>query len=200
MPTGSMATTPGTFRWLREVRNNLQDGLTYLSMKEAPSWWRCSASASARCAAGGRVFDSGGTSTIASLPVNSRTSRWIREIATAMPRTKLTARKMKARAPTRDSIIGGSQRPAGPFPQAGPPVVAACGDPVQGEGRNQAGSSVVVQRRQPFGFGDVVHGVGVEERVERRHGPCHGGQLIARGPAVDLPDILDHQRVAELFA
>ena len=57
-----------------------------------------------------------------------------------------------------------------------------------------------IQRRQPFGGGDVVDGVGVEERIERLGRPGYGGELITGGPAVDPPDILLHQRVAKLIA
>ena len=63
-----------------------------------------------------------------------------------------------------------------------------------------SGYETAVQRRQPLRLGNVVHGVGIEERIERRGRPCHRGQPIARGPAVDLPDVLDHQRVTQLFA
>ena len=82
---------------------------------------------------------------------------------------------------------------------------------ISGQRRCQAGrfpssgsadyeASIPIQRRQPVGLGDVVHGVGVEERIERRCRPCHGGKPESRGPAVDLPDVFDNKRVAKLFA
>src|SRR3954452_14511124 len=57
-----------------------------------------------------------------------------------------------------------------------------------------------IQVRQPLGFGDIIHGVGVEERIERLCRPCHGRELVARGPAVDLADVLLDQRVAKFLA
>ena len=57
-----------------------------------------------------------------------------------------------------------------------------------------------IRRREPFRLGDVVHGVGVEEWIERRGRPGHGGEPESRGPAVDLPDVLDNKCVAKLFA
>jgi len=65
---------------------------------------------------------------------------------------------------------------------------------------SRARGSAAVQRRQPLGFRDVIHRVGVEERIERRGRPGYGGESESRGPAVDLPDVLDDKRVAELFA
>src|ERR1700722_11409138 len=57
-----------------------------------------------------------------------------------------------------------------------------------------------VQLRQSLRLGEVIDGVGVEERIERLGRPCHGGEPVARGPAVDLSDIFHHQRVAQLVA
>src|SRR2546429_4527015 len=58
-------------------------------------------------------------------------------------------------------------------------------------GRRRDLNLTVIQRGQPVGLCNIVHGVGVEERIEWRRRPCHGRQLVARGPAVDLSDILD---------
>ena len=63
----------------------------------------------------------------------------------------------------------------------------------------RSGYLASVQRRQPFRFRDVIHGVGIEERIERLHRPCHRGEAVARGPAIDFPDVLDHKGVTELF-
>src|SRR5438045_8692976 len=57
-----------------------------------------------------------------------------------------------------------------------------------------------VQRGQAFRLRDVVYGLGVEEWVERRCQPCHGGKPEACSPAVDLPDVFDDKRVTQLFA
>src|SRR3954466_71173 len=57
-----------------------------------------------------------------------------------------------------------------------------------------------IQRRQPLGFGDIVHGVGVEERIERFCRPCHGAEPMTRSPAVDLADVLLNKRVAKFLA
>src|SRR2546430_15341036 len=70
---------------------------------------------------------------------------------------------------------------------------------IPSRGRRQR-KSIAIQRRQPIGLCNIVHGVGVEERVERRCRPCHGGEPEARGPAVDLSDVFDDKRMAEFFA
>ena len=43
-------------------------------------------------------------------------------------------------------------------------------------------------------------GIGVEERIERRRSASSRWPVVARGPAVDLPDIFHHQRVAKFLA
>src|SRR3954469_9013711 len=59
---------------------------------------------------------------------------------------------------------------------------------------------LLIQRRQPLRFRDVIYGIGIEERIERCCRPRHRREPIARGPAVDLSNILDHKRVAKFFA
>src|SRR5580700_8984995 len=86
-----------------------------------------------------------------------------------------------------------------------PPVTNAMrpfmsGMPVMIWSLQARGESTPVQRRQSLRRRDIVHGVGVEERIELIYWPFHGGETIARGPAVDLPDVFDHQRAAKLFA
>ncbi len=61
-------------------------------------------------------------------------------------------------------------------------------------------ASPIIQRRQPIGFRDVLNRVGIEEGIERRGRPGHGGEAIACRPAVDPSDVFDHQRVAQLVA
>src|SRR5256885_7370836 len=58
---------------------------------------------------------------------------------------------------------------------------------------------IPIQRRQPLRLGDVAHGVGVEERIEWRSWPRHRREVVARGPAVDLSDVFDHQCVAKFL-
>ena len=58
----------------------------------------------------------------------------------------------------------------------------------------------VIQRRQALGLGDVLDRVGIEERIERLRRPRHRCERITRGPAVDLAEVLDDQRVAQLVA
>ena len=59
-----------------------------------------------------------------------------------------------------------------------------------------ARSSVdIVQRRQAFGLGDILDRISVEERIERLGRPIHRRERVARGPAVDLAEVLDDQRV-----
>ena len=63
-----------------------------------------------------------------------------------------------------------------------------------------AEAATPVQLRQSLRLGEVIHGVGVEERIERLGRPCHGREPVARGPAADLSDIFHHQSVAQLLA
>src|SRR5204863_7273119 len=52
---------------------------------------------------------------------------------------------------------------------------------------------IPIQLRQPLRLGDVIHGVGIAARIKRRSRPRHGREAVARGPAVDLSDVFDHQ-------
>src|SRR5437879_12148600 len=54
---------------------------------------------------------------------------------------------------------------------------------------------IPIQLRQPLRLGDVIHGVGIEERIEWRGWPRHRCEAVARGPAIDLSDVFDHQCV-----
>src|SRR5436190_7763579 len=58
---------------------------------------------------------------------------------------------------------------------------------------------IPIQLRQPLRLGDVIHGVGIEERIKRRSRPRHGREAVARGPAVDLSDVFDHQCAAKFL-
>ena len=57
-----------------------------------------------------------------------------------------------------------------------------------------------VKYSQPFGFGEIVRRVGVEERIERLVWPCDGRKTVTRGEAVDLSEVFVDERVAKLLA
>jgi hypothetical protein len=57
-----------------------------------------------------------------------------------------------------------------------------------------------IQPGQPFGFSEIVHCIGVEERIERLMRPCDGRKSVTRGEAVDLSYVFDDERVAKLLA
>src|SRR6202042_1315379 len=57
-----------------------------------------------------------------------------------------------------------------------------------------------IQFRKPLGFGDIIHGVGVEEWVEGLRRPCLGRKPIARGPAVDFANVFYDQGMAKVLA
>src|ERR1700740_2623023 len=75
-----------------------------------------------------------------------------------------------------------------------------CGAPLNPyRGRAEGPSGAFVQRREPVGFGNILDRIRIEERIDRRDRPGHGGERIARGPAVDFADVLLDQRMTQLI-
>src|SRR5258705_9466429 len=113
-------------------------------------------------------------------------------------------RELKLSCPPSAQLRTGSGEPQGAVvtQHCGPspkhkPVVMDPGSRFAWPGRRN--QSPAIERRQPLSLRDVIDGIGVEKRIERFCGPCHGGELVARGPAVDLSDVLDHQRVTQFL-
>ncbi len=57
-----------------------------------------------------------------------------------------------------------------------------------------------VQSRKPFGFGKIIRRIGIEEWIERLGRPARRRNPITRGPAINLVDVLDRERVAKFLA
>src|SRR5712692_4511471 len=61
-----------------------------------------------------------------------------------------------------------------------------------------AGSKVALLRCNALGLGGILGRVDVEERVDGRARPIGDGDAVARGPGLDLVQVLLDQRLAQI--
>lgn len=61
-------------------------------------------------------------------------------------------------------------------------------------------SSLIFDRSKPLRLGEIISGVGVEERIERLGRPADGRDPVASSPVVNLAEAFDSKGLAQRLA